>query len=215
MGQKVNPKIFRTGVIYNWNSKWFRKKSFAETLREDILIRKYLYSRLKESGIDRIEIERSANAITIIIYAAKPGIIIGRGGHGVEELKKQIVNRFCKRKIDVSVNIQAIEKPNLSAAVVNQQIIFDIEKRIPYRRAMKQAIDRVKKAGALGVKVLLAGRLDGVEIARTEKLIYGKIPLHTLRADIDYSQGAAHTIYGVVGVKVWIYRGEIFKEDKK
>ena len=218
MGQKVHPKIFRIGIIYNSNSKWFARKSdYAKFLQQDVQIRKHLKNKLPEAGIAKIEIERSPNKLDIIIYTIKPGVVIGKGGAGIEELKKDIRQKFrIDNKTNLNLNIQEVEKPDLNAELIKQSIIGQLEKRVPYRRAIKRAIDQVMRAGAQGVKIIVAGRLNGAEIARTETLTEGKIPLHTIRADIDYSRGAAHTIYGSVGVKVWIYRGEIFaKEDNK
>lgn len=218
MGQKVHPKIFRIGIIYNSNSKWFARKSdYAKFLQQDVQIRKHLKEKLPEAGIAKIEIERSPNKLDVIIYTIKPGVVIGKGGAGIEELKKDIRQKFrIDNKTNLNLNIQEVEKPDLNAELIKQSIIGQLEKRVPYRRAIKRAIDQVMRAGAQGVKIIVAGRLNGAEIARTETLTEGKIPLHTIRADIDYSRGAAHTIYGSVGVKVWIYRGEIFaKEDNK
>lgn len=216
MGHKVNPKIFRIGVINNWDSKWFSKKNFSEFLRQDIMIRKFLKSKLREASVDRIEIERSGENLKIIIHSAKPGVIIGRSGAGIEELrsnlKSTVLNKIGLQNHKIDLNIQEFRNPALSANIVLQGIIDDIEKRIPFRRVMKQSVAKVEKAGAKGVKIVLSGRLNGVEIARTEKLISGKIPLHTLRANIDYSRGAARTIYGAIGVKVWIYKGEVFNK---
>jgi small subunit ribosomal protein S3 len=216
MGQKVNPKGYRLGIIYTWNSKWFsNKRDYSARLKQDILIRKFLKDKLKESGIDSINTERSANSVTIIIKAAKPGIIIGRSGAGAEDLKKEIKRKFLDTKTNLNLNILEVERPGLSAAVVLQGMIEDIEKRIPFRRVLKSTIGRVERAGAKGVKVRVSGRLNGAEIARTEVLFSGKIPLHTLRADIDYTRGTAHTIYGAIGIKIWIYKGEVFKENQK
>lgn len=215
MGQKVHPKIFRIGELYGWSSKWFSKKDFAKLLQQDILIKKFLKTKLKEASVAEVEIERFPTAITIIIHSAKPGIIIGRGGQGVEELKKEIKAKFLDKKSSLSINIQEISNPNISAELVCQSIISDLEKRFPYRRVMKQAIGRVEKTDAKGVKVVVAGRLNGAEIARTETLTSGSLPLHTLRADIDYSRGVARTTYGAIGVKVWIYKGEVFKKEEE
>jgi len=215
MGHKVNPKIFRTGVIYSWPSRWFSSaRSFPEKLKEDVQIRKYITKKLREAGVDRVNIERSPHKITVSVHTAKPGLVIGRGGSGAEDLKKDIKKRFLpKFKLgDINLNINEVDRPNLSAQVVLQSMILEIEKRMPYKRVMKQAIQRVQRAGALGVKILVKGRLNGAEIARDEKIVAGKIPLHTLRADIDYSRGAANTTYGAIGVKVWIYKGEIFNK---
>lgn len=215
MGHKVNPIAFRLGQNITWSSKWFAHKNYAELVREDVLIRRYLKKKLVETGIDRIEIERSPAEITINIVSSRPGIIIGRGGGGIEEIKKDLTTRFLKSKQTIKINIQEVVNPNLSAAVMLHNMIADIEKRIPFRRVMKQGMDRIMKAGALGVKVCMSGRLNGVEIARTETLAVGKIPLHTIRANIDYSRDSAKTTYGAVGVKIWLYKGEIFEKSAK
>ena len=215
MGQKVNPKILRIAIIETWPSRWFvARRFYATVLRQDISIRQYLKKATKESGVAKIEIERSPNAVTIIISTAKPGLIIGRGGQGAETLKKQLQEKFFPKETQLNLQIQEVDRPQLSAELILQGMITDIEKRVPFRRVMKQAISRMERSGVLGAKLLLSGRLDGAEIARREKMITGKLPLHTLRARIDYSRGAAHTIYGAVGVKVWVYKGEIFKESQ-
>lgn len=213
MGQKVHPKIFRTGQsqIYSWDSKWFAQKDYAARLKQDVLIRDFLRKKLKETSVAKIEIDRTANAITITIHSAKPGVIIGHAGAGIEELKKKIKEKFLDKKITLNLNVCEIPNSSLSAEVVLQSMITDIEKRVPFRKVMKQTISRVERAGAKGVKVIVSGRLDGAEIARDEMLTKGKIPLHTLRADIDYASGTAFTIYGAVGIKLWIYKGEVFK----
>ncbi|OGY46616.1 MAG: 30S ribosomal protein S3 [Candidatus Buchananbacteria bacterium RIFCSPHIGHO2_01_FULL_47_11b] len=217
MGQKVHPRAFRIGTLYGWNSKWFGRRNFPELLKQDIGIRKFLKKELKDAAVARVEIDRSANSITITIHTAKPGIIIGRGGQGVEELKKKIKREFIKDKTALSLNIQEVANPNLSAELVVQSMIADLEKRMPFRRVLKQSLGRVERTEAKGVKVTVAGRLNGAEIARTESLSSGSLPLHTLRADIDYSRGVARTTYGAIGVKVWIYKGEKFgiEEEKK
>ncbi|MFA6550932.1 MAG: 30S ribosomal protein S3 [Patescibacteria group bacterium] len=219
MGQKVHPRIFRTGVIYGWPSKWFSSRRYlADKLKQDVQIRRFLIKKLREAGVDKIEIDREANKIIISVHTAKPGLVIGRGGAGAEDLKKEIKRNFLpKVKMgEISLNINEVDRPNLSAQIVVQAMILDLEKRLPFKRVMKQAIMHVQRAGALGVKVQAKGRLGGAEIAREEKMVAGKIPLHTLRADIDYARAAAHTTYGAIGVKVWIYRGEIFsKEENK
>jgi small subunit ribosomal protein S3 len=220
MGHKVNPKVIRLGITRTWDSKWFAKKNYQLYLRQDVLIRKFLKAKLKEAGVAKIEIERSGENLNIIIRAVRPGVIIGRGGMGVEALKKELQsNIFNKKelkslgKTGININIMEVDKPNLNAQIVADAMIADIEKRVAFRRVMKQAISRVMRAGAKGVKVWVGGRLNGVEIARTEVLSEGTIPLHTLRADIDYARGAAETLYGKVGVKVWIYRGEVFAKE--
>ncbi len=218
MGHKVHPKLYRIGIIYDWSSKWFEnRKKYIKNLREDFLVKEFLMNKLRNSFIDRVEIERSPDKMDIIIYSARPGMIIGRNGVGSEKLKKEIKSKFLKNyKVNAfNLTINEVNKPNLSARIVSQQIVDDIEKRVPYRRAMKSAISRVKKAGALGVKVKVKGRLNGAEIARPETLAIGKLPLHTLRANIDYALNIAHTTYGAIGVKVWIYKGEVFKKEEK
>jgi len=214
MGHKVHPKIFRMGGIYTWDSKWYAKrKDFAKLVKEDILIKEFLFKELKDAGVDSIYVERKGDSMTIVINAAKPGIVIGRSGAGAESLKKKIKDNFYRgKKVKFNINIFEVKKPSLSAHIVLQSMIEDLQKRMPFRRVMKQTIDRVKKAGAQGVKVMVSGRLNGAEIARTEKLKDGKVPLQNLRADIDFAFGIARTIYGVIGVKIWIYRGEIFNE---
>lgn len=211
MGHKVHPTSFRLATIYNWDSKWFSRKKYADYLQQDILIKEFLRKNLKDAGLDSIQIERGANEATINLAVAKPGLIIGRGGVGAEELRQKIQKKFFKgEKLNIRLNIQEVAKPALSAPVVIQGMINDLEKRMPFRRVLKQTINRVTKAGALGVKVMVSGRLNGAEIARREMLISGKIPLTNLRADISYTSGLAQTIYGVIGVKIWIYRGEVF-----
>lgn len=216
MGQKVNPKIFRVGITRTWPSKWFGEgESYVKNLEQDIKVRKYLTKELREAGVDRVEIERNHKKITVNIFTAKPGLIIGRGGSGAEDLKKKIHGKFLKNfKIgEINLTITEHDRPNLSAQILTQSMALEIEKRMPFRRVMKQAINKVERAGALGVKVMIKGRLNGAEIARGEVLTSGKIPLHTLRADIDYARGVASTTYGAIGIKVWIYKGEVF--DKK
>ena len=216
MGQKVNPKAFRIGVTNTWASKWFSNKRYADFLEQDVKIKKFIKKKFHDAGIDRIEIERSAAKVNIIIHTAKPGLIIGRGGAAIDVLKKDISMKFIKdRSLQINISVKEIKQPNLSAEIVMQGVIAELEKRAAFRRVMKRAIENVLKAGAQGVKVSVAGRLNGAEIARCEMLSEGKVPLHTLRANIDYSRGMARTIYGAIGVKVWIYRGEVFTDDMK
>ncbi|MBT4849632.1 30S ribosomal protein S3 [Candidatus Parcubacteria bacterium] len=215
MGKKVNPRIFRIGLSEKWRSRWFSNRDFAKFLEQDIRIRKFLQKKLGDASVDRVDIERSRGKIIINISAAKPGLIIGRGGSGIEDLKKRIKKEFLDQADVININITEVSIPNLSANVILQSIKEDVEKRIPFRRVMKQNIDKVMKAGSKGVKIILAGRLNGVDIARTEKLIQGSIPLQTLRANIDYSRGVANTIYGTIGIKVWIYKGQWFDVKKK
>lgn len=218
MGKKVNPKVMRLGITKTWPSIWFESGSnYIKNIQQDIVIRKFLIRTIREAGIDRVEIIRSLNKITIDIWTAKPGLIIGRGGNGVEELKKTIHKKFLKnfRMGEINLNIKEVRRPQLSSQIAVQSAITDLERRMPFRKVMKQLIGRVERAGALGVKVQVSGRLNGAEIARTEKLVSGKVPLQTLRADIDYARGAAITTYGTIGVKVWIYKGEVFEKDKE
>ncbi|MBI5076897.1 30S ribosomal protein S3 [Candidatus Falkowbacteria bacterium] len=211
MGKKINPKIFRVKQTRTWDSRWFAIKNYAQNLRQDLNIKEYLKKKLLSSFVSQVNIERTAKEVNIIIYSARPGMIIGRNGIGIEELKKEIERKhFKNRKVRVNVNIKEVSNPNQDAMIVAQGIKFDIEKRIPFRRAMKQAIQKVEKAGGKGVKVEISGRLNGAEIARTEKLLSGKVPLHTIRADIDYAFVTAFTLFGTIGIKVWIYRGNIF-----
>ena len=218
MGKKINPKILRLGITKTWQSKWFGSgKKYIKNVEQDIKIRKYAIKELKEAGIDKVEIERNAKKITINIHTAKPGLLIGRGGSGIDDLKKKIHDQFLKnfRMGEINLNIQEVDRPNLSGQIIVQSIIIDLEKRMPFRKVMKQTISRVEKAGALGVKIMVGGRLNGAEIARSEMLSSGKVPLHTLRADIDYARGVARTTYGAIGIKVWIYKGEVFEKEKE
>jgi len=221
MGHKVHPKAFRLSTIRSWDAVWFaRKESFKNFLREYVCLRDFLSKELRETLVDRIEIERTRQQVNVVIFSAKPGVIIGRAGAGIEELKKKILKNFYRgRRVALSVNVKEVARPSLSAQIVGQQIAADIEKRFPFRRAMKQAIERVLKARAEGIKITLGGRLNGAEIARVETLSKGKVPLHNLRADIDFATVTARTIYGAIGIKVWINRGEIFEraieENKK
>ncbi len=214
MGNKINPTSLRMKITDTWKSKWFSKTSYVELLREDIRIREYLETHLRKAGLSRIDIERlNDGTITVIIRTTKPGLIIGKGGAGIEELKKKIKTKL-KIKKELKVNIEEIRDVNMHAAVIAGNIAEQLEKRVAFRRLMKQSLEAIMQAGAKGVKVAIGGRLNGAEIARTEHLSAGKIPLHTLRADIDYAQATAHTTYGTLGVKVWIYRGDIFEKKE-
>jgi small subunit ribosomal protein S3 len=218
MGKKVNPKVIRLGITRTWQSKWFDVgNDYIRNTKQDVMIRKFIIREFREAGIDKVEIERNANKINISIYTAKPGLIIARGGSGVEELKKKLHTKFLKNfKLgQINVNVFEVDRPNLSSQIIVQSMMMDIEKRMPFRRVMKQSMNRVERAGALGVKVKVSGRLNGAEIAREETLSSGKVPLHTLRADIDYARGVAHTTYGTIGVKVWIYKGDRFEKEKE
>ena len=217
MGKKVNPKILRMGITKTWQSLWFEKgDKYIKNIKQDIGVRRYMIKEFKEAGIDQVEIVRSINKMDINITTAKPGLIIGRGGNGAEELKKKLHDKFLKnfRLGEINLNIKEFSRPNLSSQIMVQSMILDIEKRLPFRKVMKQTLGKIERAGALGAKIVVSGRLNGAEIARTEKLVWGKVPLQTLRADIDYARGAAHTTYGAIGIKVWIYKGEVFEKEK-
>lgn len=211
MGSKVNPKLFRLSTIETWDSRWFARKDYKKFLREDVKIRAYLKKKFREASLHKITIDRSRKSVTITILTAKPGFVIGRAGSGVEDLKKELKNKFFRgQRTVINVNVQDVGQGALSAAVVAEQVAMDIEKRMPFRRVMKQGIDRVMKAGAEGVRIIVAGRLNGADIARSERQGQGKVPLQNLRADIQYAHAEADTVFGVIGVKVWIYRGEVF-----
>ncbi|MCA9384407.1 MAG: 30S ribosomal protein S3 [Candidatus Magasanikbacteria bacterium] len=218
MGHKVNPKVFRLGMTTTWPSRWFaRNDVYRQSLQQDLGIREYLEKELKDAGVNRIEIERSRGVVTITVHAARPGIAIGRGGEGSDALKKKIEKKFFPGQIKtlrVNLNIQEVANPGIEAALVVQSVISDLERRMAFRRVLKMTIERVKKSGALGVKIAVSGRLNGAEIARREWLAWGKIPLTNLRADIDYSANFAMTKAGAIGVKVWIYRGDIFNGER-
>ena len=210
MGQKVNPKGFRVGVIKDWDARWYaNNKDFKHFLYEDYQLRKHVKEKLYASGVSHVDIERAGGRIKINIFTAKPGIVIGRGGQEVEVLRKQLEKMSSKK---VSVNITEIKRPELDATLVAENVAASLEKRIAFRRAMKQTVSRTMRMGALGIKIMCAGRLAGAEIARTEWYAEGKVPLHTLRADIDYGFAEANTAYGKIGVKVWIYKGEILPQ---
>lgn len=213
MGQKVNPNILRIGIIKSWDSRWFaNKKNFSKLLHQDLEIRKIIEKKLADASISRIEINRTANRVIVQIHSAKPGLIIGRQGAGIESLKDELQKKFHE---EFNLSIKEINKPALDAKLLAESIASQIEKRISYRRAAKSGVEKAIETGALGAKVFASGRLNGVEIARSEFFSRGKIPLHTLRADIDYALVHAKTAYGTIGVKVWIYRGDIFKRKSE
>ena len=216
MGKKINPHVFRLKQIRTWSSVWFSPRNYQGLLQQYIEIKEYLHQKMLNSFVSKINIERTNKAINITVYCARPGVVIGKGGAGIEDIRKTISRQYIKNKsIAVNINIKEVDNPNTDAMVVALGIKFDIEKRIPFRRAMKQAMAKVERNRAKGVKVEISGRLNGAEIARTEKLLSGKVPLHTLRADIDYAFTEANTIYGKIGIKVWIYKGDVFKKDLK
>lgn len=210
MGQKVNPVGLRLGINRTWDSNWFDERNFADKLKEDITIRKYVRARLEHAGISKIEIERTAKKITLTIYTARPGIVIGRKGAEVDKLKIEL-QRITNK--DVQLNIEEIKRPELDAYLVSRNVANQLESKISFRRAMKKAIMSARRMGAEGVKIACAGRLAGAEMARTEQYKEGRIPLHTLRADIDYACTTAKTTYGIIGVKVWICKGEKFDTE--
>ncbi len=211
MGQKVNPHGLRVGVIKDWDSRWFANKSdFGDTLVEDYNVRNYIKKSLYAAGVPRIEIERFADKVRIHIHCAKPGIVIGRGGTEIEKLRVKLEKMMGKQ---VSINIVEVKQPDISSQLVAEKIALDLENRISFRRAMKQSIGRAMRLGAKGIKVMVSGRLGGAEIARSETYHEGTIPLQTIRADIDYGFAEADTTYGRLGVKVWIYKGEVLKGE--
>jgi small subunit ribosomal protein S3 len=212
LGQKVNPVGLRVGVIRDWESKWYADKDYADLLHEDIRVREYIKKRLKDAAVSGIEIERAANRINITLHTAKPGMVIGKGGAEVEALRQALTKLTGKK---VHINISEVKNPELDAYLVAENIAQQLERRVSFRRAMKQAIQRSVRAGAKGVRTLVSGRLGGADIARSEGYSEGTVPLHTLRADIDYGFAEAHTTYGRIGVKVWIYRGEVLPQKNK
>lgn len=216
MGHKVNPKSFRIGTTTTWPSRWFaRDDAYRAQLKQDLFIRDFFKKELKDAAVSQVTIERSRGSLTIQIATAKPGLVIGRSGAGIEDLKKKFLKKFFSgKKLQFQLNVTEVAKASLEAVIVGQQVIQELERRMPFRRVLKMAIERVKKAGAIGVKIAVSGRLNGAEIARREWLGWGKIPLTNLRADIDYSQDFAQTMAGTIGVKVWIYRGDIFEQDR-
>ncbi len=212
MGQKINPTGLRVGIIRDWDSKWYAEKDFASYLHEDIRIREYIEKKLADASVSTVEIERAAKRVNISIHTAKPGMVIGKGGSEVEKLRKELNNLTGSR---VHINIIEVKKPDLDAKLVGENVAQQLEARIAFRRAMKQSIQRTMRAGAKGVKIQVAGRLNGADMSRVEHFSQGSVPLHTLRADIDYAWVEADTTYGQLGVKVWIYRGEVLPEKKE
>jgi small subunit ribosomal protein S3 len=206
MGQKVHPYGFRLGVTKTWRSRWFSKHEYAKLLREDLELKDALHDRLKAASVSAVEVDRPGNKLRITIHASRPGIIIGRKGAEIEKLKQDLAK---KTKREVFIDIQEVHKPELDAQLVSESIALQLEKRVAFRRAMRKAVDSALRFGCKGIKVRVSGRLNGAEIARTEWYLQGQLPLHTLRADIDYGFSQAYTTYGVIGVKCWVYKGEI------
>ena len=224
MGNKVRPTSFRLGINENWNARWFQGKSYRDMLREDETIRRVINEKIGTAGISKIEIERTGKQSRVFIKAARPGLIIGRGGQGITDLSRAIDSALVKlhkgepkyKPLAISLNVEELKRSEISSANVGQNIAWDLEKRLSFRRIMKKAIDSVmQNRDAKGVKIRLSGRLDGAEIARREWLAKGKLPLQTLRANIDYAEATAFTVFGTVGIKVWIYKGDIFAKEKK
>lgn len=215
MGQKVNPLSFRIALRTNWKSRWFNEKKYKEFLEQDVKLRDFIMKKLDKAGVNSVEIERAANSINIIIQTARPGLVIGRGGGGAEELKQEIKKLLQRQKpesakMEIRLEVEEIKQISCQAAVIAADMASQIEKRLPYRRVIKQALDKIiQNKDIQGAKVMIKGRLNGAEIARKEWLKKGKIPLQTLRSDIDYAQSTAYTTYGTIGIKVWIYKGEI------
>ena len=207
MGQKVNPVGLRLGIVKGWESSWYGEKDFSDKLVEDDKIRKYMVARIPKGAIARIVIERTLKRVTLTIHTARPGIVIGKGGTEVDKIKEELKSITGK---DVQINIYEIKRPEIDAKLVGETIAQQLEARISYRRAMKQAIASAMRVGALGIKVRLSGRLGGAEMARTEEYKEGRVPLHTLRADIDYAISEAQTVYGKIGIKVWVFKGELY-----
>ena len=214
MGQKINPTGMRVGIIRDWDAKWYaNKKDYATALHEDLKLRKYIETKLADASVSRIEIERTANRVNISIHTAKPGMVIGKGGSEVDALRNELSKLVAKGE-RVHINIIEIKKPDLDAHLVGSQIASDLERRVAFRRAMRGAIQRAMRAGAKGIKTQVSGRINGADIARVEQYTEGTVPLHTLRADIDFSWDEATTTYGQLGVKTWIYRGDVLPEKK-
>ncbi len=211
MGQKVNPIGFRLGIVKTWESRWYSDKKYAEYIREDFNLRKFIKKKLYHAGISRIEIERSAKRIRLRIFTARPGIVIGKKGSEIERLKKEIEGQVSQA---VMIDIQEVRKPEIDAQLVAENVAMQMERRVAFRRAMKRVVQSAMRFGAQGIKIICSGRLGGAEMARTEWYREGRVPLHTLRADIDYGVTEARTTYGAIGVKVYIFKGEILKKEK-
>lgn len=206
MGQKINPSGLRIGVIKDWDARWYAERDYADVLNEDLEIRSYIDKKLSDASVARVEIERAANKVNVNIHTARPGMVIGRGGQEVDSLRQHLNTLTGK---NVHINVVEVKEPELSAKLVGENIAEQLENRVAFRRAMKQAISRTMQADAKGIKIQVAGRLNGADMARIETLVEGTVPLHTLRADIDYALAEADTQYGIIGVKVWIFRGEV------
>ncbi len=213
MGQKISPTSFRVGIQRDWSSHWFGGRKYVAYLKDDLAVRRFLDKKLKNIGVAGIEIERGSDTMNIVIITARPGLLIGRGGGGIEDLKTQI-SKLLSKKVAIRIEVKELKNPETSAAVMAEMIVDQIEKRIPFRRLMKQTLGKIMANRSIkGAKIQMGGRLDGAEIARSEHLEEGNLPLQTLRADIDFARKTAHTTYGTIGVKVWIYKGEKFEKE--
>ena len=221
MGRKVNPFVFRLGVTKGWKSRWFDARNYTGFLKEDYVIRSFLTKKLVKLGLEKIEIERSANRMTVIIFTSRPGLIIGKGGGGIEALKNEVTKKYNearkdkKTKTEIRLQIEEVSRPDSHAQLVAQQAADQLEKRIPFRRILKQSLEKVMQNKEVkGAKIRVSGRLDGSEMSRTEWLSKGRMPLQTLRAKVDFAMANAYCTYGVIGVKVWLYKGDVFEEKK-
>jgi small subunit ribosomal protein S3 len=217
MGQKVNPVGMRLGILRTWESRWFAKKEYSDLLQKDLMMRDHIHRNYKSAGVAKVVVERPAKKVSIEIYASRPGVLIGKGGADLDKLRKQLSSIAG---IEVGINVVSVRKPELDAYLIAEGIAFQIEKRVSYRRAMKKAMQSAMKVGAIGVRINVSGRLNGAEIARTEWYREGRVPLHTLRSDVDFGIGVAKTTYGTCGIKVWIYKGDyevgdLYSRDKK
>ena len=212
MGHKVHPKIFRMGVTESWDSKWYADQDYTNLLHEDFKIKKFIKSRVYHAGISRIEIERASNKAKINIHTARPGIVIGKKGAEIEKLKEELSRLTAG---EIYINIHEVRRPDLDAQLVAENVALQLERRVAFRRAMKESVSRAMRMGAQGIRVQCGGRLGGNEIARTEWYRDGRVPLHTLRADVNYGSAEAHTTYGLIGVKVWIFRGEVLTKEEE
>jgi small subunit ribosomal protein S3 len=211
MGQKTHPRGFRLGIIKPWKSRWYADRTFGQLLREDETIRKYMHQRLSHAAVSEVEIDRKPQKIVVTVHTARPGVVIGKQGAEVDKLRDELAHLT---KSEVSINVEEVKRPELEAQLVGDNIAHQLQQRISFRRAMKRAVQGAMRAGAEGIRVKVSGRLGGAEIARTEGYHEGRVPLHTLRADIDYAQSTAKTTYGTIGIKVWIFKGEIV-EDRR
>ncbi|KTD07976.1 30S ribosomal protein S3 [Legionella jamestowniensis] len=212
MGQKVNPIGIRLGIVQDWNSKWYASKNYAQLLNEDINLRKHLKKKLMTAAVSKIRIDRPASNAVVTIHTARPGVIIGKKGGGIEALRSEIASKLG---VPVHLNIEEVRKPELDSTLVAESIAQQLEQRVMFRRAMKRAVTSAMKAGAKGIKICVSGRLGGAEIARSEWYREGRVPLHTFRADVDYGTAEAKTTYGIIGVKVWIFKGEVLPQKKR